>query len=306
MAAADSLASDRPSLRSGSTSQGLLLTLIGDYWWGQPMYIPSAALVALLKEFDISDQAARAALSRVQRAGYLVGERDGRRTMYRLSPESANRAVTSGRRIMQFTAETADAASGWNGRWTIVTYALQTDQVDERREIRRRLRRLGFGPLQDAVWVSPRVTAVQLRKGFDADHAQAVTVFEHARLAEADELDVVRVWELDELAARYDSILAQLREILPLVRARSDPSPEVALTARTEAMQEWRKMPAIDPRLPSELLPADWPGWEARRLFAEVYDALGPLAAQRVRDVIAPHSEVAAAAVHFDAVAAPR
>lgn len=306
MAAADSLASDRPSLRSGSTSQGLLLTLIGDYWFGQPMYIPSAALVALLREFDISDQAARAALSRVQRAGYLIGERDGRRTMYRLSPESAGRALTSGRRIMRFTAETPESVPAWNGRWTMVTYALQTEQVDERREIRRQLRRLGFGPLQDAVWVSPRVTAAQLRRNFDDEFADAITVFEHARLADDDELDVARVWELDELAARYEAILDLVREILPLVRSRSEPSPEVALKARAEAMQEWRKMPAIDPRLPAELLPAKWPGWEARKRFAEVYDALGPRAAERVREVVEPHSEVAAAAVHFDSVASPR
>lgn len=74
---------------------------------------------------------------------------------------------------------------------------------------------------------------------------------------------------------------------------------------RSEAMQEWRKMPAIDPRLPTDLLPEDWPGWEARRLFAEVYDQLGPLAADRVREVVAPHSEVVAAAVHHYLVGGP-
>ena len=39
----------------------LLLTLLGDYWWRQTEPLPSAALVALLAEFGVSDSAARAA-----------------------------------------------------------------------------------------------------------------------------------------------------------------------------------------------------------------------------------------------------
>src|SRR5690625_2756129 len=122
----------RPTLRSGSTSQGLLITLLGDFWFGQSVYIPSAALVELMSEFGLSGQAARAALSRVQRAGYLEGERDGRRTLYRLSPESLELTLSRGRQILAFTAETPDTVPEWDGTWTIVTYALSTDQVDER------------------------------------------------------------------------------------------------------------------------------------------------------------------------------
>ena len=40
----------------------LLLTLLGDYWWQRTEPLPSAAIVALLAEFGVSDSAARAAL----------------------------------------------------------------------------------------------------------------------------------------------------------------------------------------------------------------------------------------------------
>ena len=40
----------------------LLLTLLGDYWWQRTEPLPSAAIVALLGEFGVSDSAARAAL----------------------------------------------------------------------------------------------------------------------------------------------------------------------------------------------------------------------------------------------------
>jgi phenylacetic acid degradation operon negative regulatory protein len=297
---------DQRSLRSGSTSQGLLLTLIGDYWFGHAAYIPSAALVALLAEFDISGQAARAALSRVQRAGYLQGERQGRRTMYRLSPESANRAVASGRRIMRFTAERPATSAPWDGTWTLVTYALQTEQVDERRQLRRQLRALGFGGLQDGVWISPRVTAAQVNRALGDELEVDLVIFEEAALAECSALEVNRIWSLDEIAERYQGIVGQLKAMLPKVRGRRGPSPAEALVMRTEAMQEWRMMPLVDPRLPVELLPERWPGWQARELFTEVYDRLGDLAVERVHELVAPHSVEAADAVHHDSVARPR
>ncbi len=50
----------------------LLLTLLGDYWWQRTEPLPSAAIVALLAEFGVSDSAARAALSRLTRNGLLV------------------------------------------------------------------------------------------------------------------------------------------------------------------------------------------------------------------------------------------
>src|SRR6201982_4145196 len=63
----------------------LLLTLLGDYWWQRTEPLPSAAIVALLAEFGVSDSAARAALSRLTRNGLLVTSKTGRRTYSPLS-----------------------------------------------------------------------------------------------------------------------------------------------------------------------------------------------------------------------------
>ncbi|HEY3240474.1 MAG TPA: hypothetical protein VGL92_12965, partial [Acidimicrobiia bacterium] len=49
----------------------LLLTLLGDYWFGRTEHLPSAALVRLLEEFGVSATAARTALSRLARRGLL-------------------------------------------------------------------------------------------------------------------------------------------------------------------------------------------------------------------------------------------
>jgi len=63
----------------------LLLTLLGDYWWRRTEPLPSAALVALLAEFGVSDSAARAALSRLTRNQPLITRKNRRLTDVHLS-----------------------------------------------------------------------------------------------------------------------------------------------------------------------------------------------------------------------------
>ena len=52
-------------------------------------------------------------------------------------------------------------------------------------------------------------------------------------------------------------------------------------------MDTWRGFPALDPDLPDDLLPADWPRELARRLFIEIYYELGSLSQSRVQHIIA-------------------
>jgi len=79
-----------------------------------------------------------------------------------------------------------------------------------------------------------------------------------------------------------------------------------ALVARTRVMDEWRGFPELDPDLPGELLPDAWPRAAARELFTTTYDLLGPLAAHRVRQIIARYSpELAVHATHHSSELQP-
>ena len=55
---------DLPRVQTGANPQHLIVTLLGDYWSGRTEHLPSAGLVALASEFDITPASARAALSR--------------------------------------------------------------------------------------------------------------------------------------------------------------------------------------------------------------------------------------------------
>ena len=57
-------------------------------------------------------------------------------------------------------------------------------------------------------------------------------------------------------------------------RERADLDDEAALVERLWLVHDYRKFAYLDPGLPSELLPAHWPGTSAASLFREYYSAL--------------------------------
>jgi phenylacetic acid degradation operon negative regulatory protein len=290
----------------------LLLTLLGDYWWQRTESLPSAAIVGLLAEFGVSDSAARAALSRLTRNGLLVTSRSGRRTFVRLSRRAADVLDDGGRRIFSFGATPAP----WDGMWSLVAFSIPEEHRSARDELRKELRWLGFAPLYDGLWVCPRDHAgdvmarlkdlgIATATAFRATALPAVAALAAgsggagstgaadgpddagSRLVTAD--IPARAWDLSGLRDRYQ----EFTEFAGLLRDQTvagEITTADALVARTRVMNEWRAFPAMDPDLPYELLPPAWPRAAARDLFITCYDLLGPLAARRVRQIIARYS----------------
>src|SRR5579863_4063069 len=126
-----------PRAQTGTTPQHLLMTLLGDYWLGRSEHLPSAALVDLLAEFEISEPSARAALNRLTKRGLLVPSKRGRYTHYGLSPHAVPLLRETSRRIVAFGTQQAAA---WDGVWTIVAFSVPETQRQLRHSIRSSLR----------------------------------------------------------------------------------------------------------------------------------------------------------------------
>jgi len=262
----------------------LLLTLLGDYWWQRTEPLPSAAIVALLAEFGVSDSAARAALSRLTRNGLLVTSKTGRRTFSRLSSRAAGILDDGARRIFSFGA----ASQPWDGMWSLVAFSIPEDNRAARDALRKQLRWRGFAPLYDGLWVSPRDHAAEVI-GYLKDLDITTGTAFRASSVPADGEIPARAWDLDGLRQRYERFTAFAGQLRDAAAAEQVP-PTDALIARTRVMDEWRAFPALDPDLPPELLPGGWPRADARELFIGCYDLLGPPAALRVRQIITRYS----------------
>jgi phenylacetic acid degradation operon negative regulatory protein len=273
---------DLPRTQAGANPQHLLLTLLGDYWYGREAPLPSAALVRLLEEFGVTGVSARAALSRLARRNLLVLSKEGRRTSYALSPRAAAVLYEGSRHILSFGA----TETPWWGRWTVAVFSIPEEQRDLRHVLRTRLRWLGLASLYDGVWISPHDRVAQVSAALKELCVLNATVFVGEIGADGPPGgDPLRAWDLDELHREYERLISDYAPLRGRCRT-GQVSVAEALVARTALMDAWRNVPNLDPELPQELLPGDWPRARARATFVELYDGLAALAEARVREIV--------------------
>ncbi|MET0419170.1 MAG: PaaX family transcriptional regulator C-terminal domain-containing protein [Actinoplanes sp.] len=273
-----------PRRQTGNAPQGVAVTLLADYTVRTRAPIPSAAIVALLAESGVTTGGARTAISRLARRGVLEGSRQGRRSLYRLTPAAAANLLAGGNWILTSTA----APASWDGCWTIVAFSLPQDRSAQRRALRGQLRWLGYAPLYDGLWISPYDLTPKARAQLEQLTLGAVTVFRGPQTAldATTQRAPIEAWDVDAIGRHYEEFLRRWTPLLPRMKAGQIDG-AAAVRTRTEVMDTFRRFPALDPRLPLDLLPAGWLRQPARELFASLYDGLAEPAERHVRAVVA-------------------
>jgi len=238
------------------------------------------SLVLLLGEFGVSESSARAAVHRSAARGVLEGSKRGRNAYYCIRPETRLGMADA---AYSFLVNESDE---WDGDWTVLLFRLGTGNRDSRHAVYQRLRSYGFGPLYDGAWISPQRVADDVARAMDELGAEDFVLFRAREPLPFAGRDVLSAWDLDGLAGRYRAFIAEFSPVRDWVDAGAVTAAE-ALVARVRLMDEWRSIPESDPGLPAKMLPPDWPRADAFALFGHIYDALGPLAVQRVRQLVA-------------------
>jgi phenylacetic acid degradation operon negative regulatory protein len=267
-----------PRFQVGFPPQRLTMTLLGEFWGHRTEAIPSAALVRLLEAFEITEQAARVALGRLAARGALIMERRGRTTWYRQSPNLLT-ILPQGRAV---TAGFGEPRTGWDGTWAVVVWSMSGGSPAVAHRVRMNLSELGFAPLSPGVWVSPDHPGEQLVRALTVDGDIKYTVFSATDADFPGAVSPRSTWDPAEILPHYDNFL----DLFGAVQSNSPAAPLNALVTRTRAVYRWFVIATLDPDLPAELLPPDWPRTEARRLLVDVVDQLAPLADRYVRSVI--------------------
>lgn len=264
-----------PRKQSGSSPQGLAVTLLADCSLRTRAWLPAAVLVALLAEAGVSAGGARTAISRLSRRGVLETRKSGRNAYYRLSLPASIALAHGGREIVSFPAE----AESWDGEWTLIAFSVPQHGDTERHALRSRLRWMGYAPLYDGLWVSPYGLTAKAEVALADCFVGALTVFRAGQI-ELDQIasrSPVQAWDLEGIRARYDAFLHRWRPLLPRIEAAEVAGAE-AVWARTEVMDAYRQFVVVEPRLPVRMMPKEWPRAEARQVFVTIYDGLAELA----------------------------
>lgn len=267
-------------------TQFLIFTLFGDYVLERGGTIWTRDLLYFMKVLGVSERAVRSTLSRLTSKGWLVSQKQGRRSHYSLTPKGYLLLEKGGRRI--FEPNVAD----WDGQWHLVLYSLPEDMRDARHALRTQLTWQGFGSLTPGVWVSAHNRVEEVRDLVD-DLSIALYVEQfygpHFGMASDKEL-VQRCWPLDDLAAYYQRFIAhykpQYLECLAQENGVYTPDLEMCFLHRYWLTYEFQAMPLKDPNLPAALLPPDWIGFVGRDLFYNYHQLLGKYANQFVDEVM--------------------
>jgi phenylacetic acid degradation operon negative regulatory protein len=243
----------------------------------------------LLGELGFSQGAARVALTRLVRRGLIARERSGRLVHYRVTPRAERLLAEGDGRIFSLGDPRDD-----HGTWTVLWHQIPEDRRLERSRLARRLRFLGFGSVQDSLWMSPHDHSGEVVQLLDElQVSQHATMFV-GRPGAAAGLPVLvsRAWDLSGLAERYEAFDFEFSPFLR-VRARAGLSDADAFRVRTRLVHLFRGFPFLDPELPEELAPLSLARGRAVATFHKLYEGLAEPSQRHFEAVTAGYAVVA-------------
>ena len=264
----------------------LILSLLGLYaredagatGSGHSHWMSVRALIALMADLDVDAAATRSSVSRLKKRGVLEPAKAGGQAGYRLSSSALAVLREGDARI--WSRPRASVGDGW----LVVVFSVPEAERGKRHELRSVLTRLGFGTAAPGVWVAPGTAYDETLAALDRAGLTTYTeLFRGDYLGSGpSHVRVAEWWDLPSTAALYDEFVA---DHAGLTRLRS-PEPAQAFAAYVPMLTAWRRLPYLDPGIPLELLPQDWPGERAGDLFAELDARLRGPAASHARAVL--------------------
>ncbi|HEY0447775.1 PaaX family transcriptional regulator C-terminal domain-containing protein [Actinophytocola sp.] len=246
---------------SGGSARSLLTTVLGEFVLPSGTPVWTATLVDVLGLFGVEEKAARQALARTAAEGWLSSDRVGRRVRWSLTRPGRRLLAEGAERIYGF----GSSGRPWDGRWLVLLVSVPETMRDLRHKLRTRLSWAGFGSPTAGVWITPHLGAESDAKLIldELDLSGQAMSFLANYGALGQERDMVAsAWNLTEVSERYDTFVAEFAALAP-------DSPDAVLRAQTLLVHEWRRFPFLDPQLPPDLLPTQWPGTTAATLFNE-------------------------------------
>lgn len=271
---------DEPDRRPPAP-RSLILTVYGLYARDTGGWMAVASLVRLMAAAGVGESAVRSSISRLKRRGVLVARRVEGAAGYALSGDAIAMLADGDRRI--FTRPPARD----DGGWLLVMFSVPETDRARRHELRSQLSRLGFGSMTPGVWIAPAALAGETadllrRRGLDR-YVQLFT----GRPVEPDGLPskLAEWWDLSRIRYSYLEYIRRWRPVLDRWLTNPGDAAE-AFADYVHTLTDWRRLPYLDPGLPTRLLPAGWEGGTAADLFFALHDLLAASAREHTSPLL--------------------
>lgn len=266
-------------------SKSLVMTIFGDAIAPHGARLWLGSLIELMAPLDVTDRLVRTSVFRLVQEGWLVAQREGRRSSYALQPDAAPRFARANRRIY------APPGVDWDGRWTLLLAPNGSIDSALRAAVRKELEWEGFAMLAPGLLAHPAAdldgVAELLRRVEGNGKVFVCAATELPDVGGRPLAELVREgWDLSVVVAGYRRFIEQFTPLLELLQGEPAPAPQQAFIVRTLLIHAYRRVQLHDPMLPLALLPQPWPGSEAYALAQAIYRLVWEPAEQHLMDVL--------------------
>ncbi|MFW1982216.1 PaaX family transcriptional regulator C-terminal domain-containing protein [Acinetobacter guillouiae] len=248
----------------------LIMTVFGDCVHHHGGIISLASLIQLMSVFGLNERSVRTAVFRLVQNGWLVSEKIGRTSYYRVTESSLNGFTLADTKIYNFNHKE------WDQSWDLVL--LSSLDIDNKQILKKELEWLGFASIASNVMAYPSCDKLKLQNLLLSQNmTDQVVIFkaETLQLWQESYPTVKRMvevnWPILELHSRYEKFIQDFREFLNLVENSDDMEAAQAFQIRILLIHQFRRILLKDPNLPFELLPSNWLSLNARNLSSNLY-----------------------------------
>lgn len=270
------------------TRYRLVMTFFGIYGRPAGKVIPVAATVRLLADLESEPSSIRSSISRLKAKGVLISKKTASGNGYALSEALEPHMLAGDERIF------SPRPMALSDDWLLVSFSVPESERHKRHRLRAGLSRIGFGTVGAGLCIGPARLQDELAEYIREHDLWDYVEFFVCQPSGLGDLQskVARWWDLDELGLEYqsfvDSFQAECGRWQAHVR-NGTASPKEAFKLYIAIVTHWRRLPFLDPGLPPELLPSNWIGITARKVFNDLHRLLSPLATQHFEQVMSEY-----------------
>lgn len=148
--------------------------------------------------------------------------------------------------------------SKWSGNWYLVNFDIPEKLKAKRDILRENLRILGFGKLQNSIWISPYNFLGDVEKivrEYDLTPYVILSISDKVGQVESKIL-AERIWRISEIQKEYQEFITEFK-------GKENP-------LSSEIFFRYHSISQRDPHLPKELLLEYWLGDEAYKLYSKI------------------------------------
>ena len=241
----------------------IVISIFGDAILPRGGRVWLGSLLEICARLGIEAGSVRAAMSRLAQDGWIMREKQGRKSFYRLAETGKVASEAASHRIY------APVDSDWGGQWSIL---MISDQAGEGRDARRaQLRAAGFGAVAPTIFIRPDMAgnkAPQVApKGDFLFTAQLADFSDPHGLGQ-------QAWDTDTLEAEYRAFDQLYTPMLQAFEGGAMLAPLEAMALRTMLIHDFRRLVLRDPMLPAQISGPQWLGNTVRHMVAKFYHLL--------------------------------